>query len=74
VLGDLLVVGKRPELGEAQLHGALDQAVDPEAVVGEAGVEQPPVPVGLGEGAVEPEIRGDVLFRVLAGLGVDVLE
>jgi hypothetical protein len=36
VLADLLVVGQRPDLGQAQLHRMLDQAVDAEAVVGEA--------------------------------------
>ena len=42
------MVGQRPYLGQAELDRLPDQAVDAEAVVGEAGVEEPPVPLGLG--------------------------
>ena len=74
MLGDLLVVGERPELGQAQLDGVLHEPVDLQAIVGEARVEQCPVFRGLGERAVAPEVPEDALLVALAGLRIDMLE
>ena len=74
VLRDLLVVGQRAQLREVELDGILDEAVDPQPVVGEVAVEERVVLVGVGVLAVVPEVRRDVCFAVLARLGIDVLE
>ncbi|HXD24709.1 MAG TPA: hypothetical protein VN609_02175 [Propionibacteriaceae bacterium] len=59
---------------EVDVDGVLDQAVDPQPVVGEIAVEQRFVLFGVGVLAVVPEVGRDVLLVVLPGFGVDVLD
>jgi len=56
VLGDLLVVGQRPELDEVELDRVVDQTVDPQPVVGEVAGEQGLVLGGVGVLPVVPEV------------------
>src|SRR3954463_13712576 len=74
VLGDLLVVRERVDLLYGQLDGVLHEAVDAKPILGETRVEDLPVFVGPRVRAVVPEVRRDVLFRILPGLRIDVLE
>ena len=57
--------GKAAQLREVELDGVVDQAVDPQPVVGEVAVEQRLVLVGVGVLAVVPEVRRDVGLAVL---------
>jgi hypothetical protein len=70
----LLVAGEGPQVREVDVDGVLDQAVDPQPVVGEIAVEQRFVLFGVGVLAVVPEVGRDVLLVVLPGFGVDLLD
>jgi hypothetical protein len=72
VLRDLLVVPEGPKVVEPELDRVLDKAVNPQSPRREAFVVEAPVLGSGGEGAVVPEVRGDVLLAVLAGHGVHV--
>jgi hypothetical protein len=62
------------QLGQVEFDGVVDQAVDPQPVVGEVALEQRRVLHGVGVLAVVPEVGGDVLLGVLARGCVHVLE
>ena len=74
MLGDLLVVGEGTQLSQVELDRVVDQAVDPQAVVGEVAFAQLLELVSRRVRAVVPEVRRDVLLGVLARLRVEVLE
>jgi hypothetical protein len=64
----------RTELREREIHGIVDQPVNPKPVVGEVVIEQRHVLVGVGILPVVPEIGGDVALGVRAGLRIQMLE
>ena len=72
--GDLLVDRWRPEIGEAELDGAVDQAVHAQPVIVEVALLQRRVLRGVGVDAVVPGVGADVGLGVLTGGRVQVLE
>ena len=74
MLGDLLVMGERTQLGQVKVDWVFHEPVDPQSVAGEVVGTELLELIGRGVLAVVPEVRRDVLLGVLARLGVQVFE
>ena len=59
---------QRPQVGQGELDGVLDEAVDPQPVVGEVPVEQGGVLRRVGVLAVVPEVGRDVFSPYSPGV------